>query len=309
MKRIIFSTLILLLCIVAADAQELNCKVTIMRDKITGAGVDPQVFTSMQQAIADFVNTRKWTTEEYTATERIECNIFINLTANNIGGDPNGFSGTFSIQASRPVYNASYTSSILNFVDKDFAFKFSQFNPLNFDDNRVNGIDPLTSNLTAVVAYYCYLVLAMDYDSFSPSGGTSLLKRAQNIVNNAPDGKGVSGWKPVENNRNRYWLVDQMLNQRFQDVRNFWYSMHREGLDSMYTKPNEARSRILTGIKKLYQVNRENPSSILMQFLFNAKSDEIMKLLEMTPRSERQQYITLLAVLDVPNSAKYNALK
>ncbi|MCF8451047.1 MAG: DUF4835 family protein [Taibaiella sp.] len=309
MWKKLFSISLLLLCSAWVSAQEFNCKVTIMRDKIIGAGVDPQLFTGMQRAVADFMNTRRWTTDEYASTERIECNIFINLISNNVGGDPNTFSGTFSIQASRPIYNSGYTSTIVNFVDKDFTFNYSQFNPLNFDDNRVNGIDALSSNLTAILAYYAYIVLAMDNDSYAPSGGTALLKRAQNIVNNAPEGKGISGWKAVENNRNRYWIVDQLLNQRFQDVRNFWYTMHREGLDSMYIKPVEARSRILTGLKKLYQVNKENPSSILMQFLFNAKSDEIIHLVEMAPKSERQQYISLLAVLDVPNSPKYNALK
>ncbi len=309
MLKRLFSIALMLLCGAAGIAQEFNCKVTVMHDKINGAGVDAQLFTGMQRALADFMNSRRWTTEEYAATERIECNIFINLISNNIGGDPNSFSGTFSIQASRPVYNASYTSTIVNFVDKDFTFKYSPFNPLNFDDGRVNGIDALTSNLTAVMAFYAYIVLAMDQDSYAPLGGTATLKKAQNIVNNAPDGKGISGWKAVENNRNRYWLSDQLLNQRFSDVRSFWYTMHREGLDSMSMKPTDARNRILTGIKKLYQVNRDNPSSILMQFLFNAKSNEFISLLEMTPRSERQQYITLLNTLDVANSAKYTLLK
>lgn len=299
----------LVLCSIPGFAQELNCKITIMRDKITGSGVDPQMFTNMQRAITEFMNSRRWTTDEFASAEKIDCNIFINLTANNIGGDPNTFNATFSIQASRPVYNSGYTTNIVNFVDKDFTFKFSPFNPLNFDETRVSGFDPLTSNLTAVLAYYSYIVLGLDYDSYSPAGGTTLFKKAQNIVNNAPDTKGIGGWKPSENNRNRYWLVDQMLNQRFLDVRNFWYTMHREGLDSMSAKPVEARTRILTNIKKLYAVNKDNPSSIFMQFLFNAKSDEILRLLEMTPKQERQQYITLLSVLDVANSAKYNALK
>jgi hypothetical protein len=296
-------------CSTIVIAQEFNCKVSVMHDKINSSGVDPQFYSGMQKAIADFVNTRRWTTDEYTSTERIECNIFINLTGNNIGGDPYTFSGTFSMQASRPVYNASYTTTIINYVDRDLTFKFSPFNPLNFNDNNVAGIDGLSSNLTAVIAYYAYITLAMDMDSYAPSGGSALLKRAQNIVNNAPDGKGVSGWQAKENNRNRYWLTDNMLNQRFADIRAFWYTMHREGLDSMSMKPTEARNRILTGIKKLYQVNRENPGSIFMQFVFNAKSTEIINLLEMTPRSERQQYITLLNAIDVPNSAKYGALK
>jgi len=309
MLKKLFSIAALLLCSIAGMAQELNCKVTILRDKITGTGVDPQTFTNMQRAIADFMNTRRWTTDEFAAAERIECNIFINLTTNNIGGDPNTFSGTFSIQASRPVYNASYTTTIVNYVDKDFMFKFSPFNPLNFDDNRVNGIDALTSNLTAVLAYYAYIVLGLDYDSFSPNGGTAIFKRAQNIVNNAPEGKGIGGWKAVENNRNRYWLVDQLLNQRFSDVRAFWYTMHREGLDSMSQKPADSRNRILTNVRKLYNVNKDNPSSVLMQFLFNAKSDEFIRMLEMTPKPERQQYITLLSALDVANSAKYGNVR
>lgn len=311
MLKKLFSTLLFTALAIGATAQEFSCKVSIMRDKITGAGVDPQLFTNMQKAIADFVNTRRWTTDDYAATERIECNIFINLVSNNLGGDPNAFSATISIQASRPVYNSGYTSTIVNFVDKELNFRFSPFNPLNFDDNRVNGIDPLSSNLTAVIAYYLYIVIGLDQDSFSPMGGTATYKRAQNIVNNAPEGNGtgISGWQARENNRNRYWLIDQFLNQRFADVRSFWYTMHREGLDSMAMKPTESRNRILAGIRKLYNVNKENPSSILMQFIFAAKSTEFVNLIEATPKNERGQYVTLLSAIDVPNAAKYNALK
>jgi hypothetical protein len=308
MRKILIITLVVLGCI-PVYAQEFNCKVTVASDGIKAAGIDPEVFTSLQKAIADFVNSRRWTTDDYTVAEKIDCNIFINLTAANVGGDQSAFSGRFSIQASRPVYNASYSTTTVNYVDNDFDFKYSQFNPLNFDDNRVVGVDAQSSNLTAVVAYYIYLVLGMDYDSFSPLGGTNYLKRAQNIVNNAPDGKGISGWKPVENNRNRYWLIDQLMNQRFQEVRNYWYLMHREGLDSMSQKPVESRTRILTNLKKLYQVNRENPSSVLLQFIFSAKSDEFLRLVEAAPKAERQQYISMLSVVDIPNSAKYNALK
>lgn len=307
LKRLL--SILTLMCCITAHAQEFNCKVTVMSDGIKAAGIDPQVFTSLQKSIADFVNTRRWTTDDYATAEKIDCNIFINLTAANVGGDQSAFSGTFSIQASRPVYNASYSTTTVNYVDKDLDFKYSQFNPLNFDDNRIVGVDAQSSNLTAVIAYYIYLVLGMDYDSFSPLGGTNYLKRAQNIVNNAPDGKGISGWKPVENNRNRYWLVDQLMNPRFQEVRNYWYIMHREGLDSMSQKPIDSRMRILTNLRKLYQVNRENPSSVLLQFVMSAKSDEFLRLLEAAPRAERQQYISMLSVIDIPNSAKYNALK
>jgi hypothetical protein len=300
-------TLLFFAAVTSGWAQEFNGKVTIMHDKITG--VDPQVFTAMQKAMNDFFNTQKWTADEFAPSERIDCNILLNLTAKNAGGDPDGYTATMNIQATRPVYNSSYSSTLVNYIDKEVTFHFSQFNTLHFDDNQVTGTDPLASNLTAVFAYYSYLILALDYDSFAPEGGTALLKKAQNVVNSAPDSKGINGWKAAENTHNRYWLVDQLLNNRYGDVRSFWYNMHREGLDSMYIKPNEARTRILVNLKKLYTVNRENPGSVLLQFIFNAKADEIQHLLAQAPKQERGQYITLLTAMDVPNAAKYNAYR
>jgi hypothetical protein len=309
MLRKWLSVIVTCLCCLSVNAQELNCKVTIMHDKITGTGVAPQVYTAMQRGITEFMNTRRWTTDDFSTAEKIECNILINLTSSNVNGDPGGFGGTLSIQSVRPVYNASYTSTMVNYIDKDFVFKFTEFNPLTFEDNSASGADGFSGNLTATLAYYAYIMLALDYDSFAPNGGTALFKKAQNIVNNAPDFHGASGWTARENNRNRYWLVDQFLNTRFQDVRTYWYTMHREGLDSMSAKPTEARTRILANIRKLYNVNKENPSSILMQFIFNAKSSEFISILGMSPKSERPQYITLLSAIDVANSARYNALR
>jgi hypothetical protein len=309
MLRKLFSIALLCVLYTASPAQEFNCQVTVMHDKISGTGVDPQVYTGLQKALTELINGHKWTTDEFSASERIELKILLNLTGNNVNGDKDAYGATMSIQASRPVYNSGYTSPLINYVDKDVVFHFTTFSPLNFDDNQVSGTDPMTSNLTAIVGYYCYMVLGLDYDSFAPQGGSAYFKKAQNVVNNAPDGKGITGWKPGENQRNRYWLVDQFLNSRFEDARRFWYTMHREGLDSMSQKPSESRTRILTNIRKLYQVNRENPSSILIQFMFNAKSDELVHLLAQAPKQERGQYITLLDALDVPNAPKYNALR
>ena len=308
MLKKLLNILLILSVAVTVNAQELNCKVTITHDKISG--VDNEVFLSMTKAITEFMNAHKWTGEEYAANEKIDCNIFINLTGNKVGGDPDVYSATLSLQASRPVYGSSYTTPLANYIDRDLVFKFNQFTTLQFDDNRVTGTEALTSNITAVLAYYAYIFLALDYDSFAPDGGTGFLKKAQNIVNNAPEqGKTITGWKAVEGSRNRYWLADQLLNQRFHDVRAFWYTMHREGLDSMYTKPVDSRMRILYGLKKLYNVNRENPSSMLLQFVFAAKSDEFIHLLAQTPKSERGQFLTLLNSMDVPNATKYNNLK
>ena len=300
---------IILLCagVHTGWAQEFNCKITLMHDKITG--VDPSVFNNMQKSLNEFMNSHKWTNDDFAPSEKIDCNILINLTSNNLNGDVDAYGATISIQATRPVYNSTYTSTLINYVDKDVAFHFNQFNQLNFDDNQVSGTDPMTANLTAIIAYYAYLTLALDYDSFSPEGGTPFLKKALNIVNNAPEGKAITGWKAVESTHNRYWITDQLLNSRFGDVRSFWYTMHREGLDSMYAKPTESRTRILVNLKKLYNVNKENPSSILIQFIFNAKGEEFLHLLAQAPRQERPEYITLLTAMDVPNAAKYNNLK
>ncbi|RYZ54521.1 MAG: DUF4835 family protein [Sphingobacteriales bacterium] len=300
-----FSVLMIVLLAVTAKAQELNCKVKVLSAAILN--VDKQVFTTMEKSISDFMNTRKWTTDEFGTSEKIDVNIMINLTGKS--ADEDIYYGTFNIQASRPVYNASYTSPTVNFLDKDFIFKYSQFTPLQFDDNRVGGNDALAANLTAVLAYYAYLVIGLDYDSFSPKGGEDFLKRAQNIVNNAPEqGKAISGWKAVEGNKNRYWLIDQLLSPRFADLRTYWYTMHREGFDKMYNKPDEGKQKILEGIPKLHQVNRDNPASIVLQFFFNAKSNEFVKLLAQVPKEQRSNYISMLSQMDVPNSAKYQSL-
>jgi len=292
---------------VACWAQELNCKVIILHDKITGT--DPQVFTTMQRALTDFMNTHKWTNDDYGTAEKIDCNFLFNLTG-KVNGDNDGYSATLNIQASRPVYNSTYTSPTVNYVDKDIIFHYSAFTPVQFDETNIAGIDPMSANLTAILAFYADIIIALDYDSFSPDGGTLYLKKAQNIVNNAPEqGSSIHGWKSVDGTHNRYWIIDQLLNSQFADVRTYWYKLHREGLDSMYIKPVAARARILDGITKLNDVNKENPSSMLLQFFFNAKSDEFLRILAQSPKEDREKYIVMLSALDVPNASKYASLR
>lgn len=289
----------------SATAQEFSCKVKILSSAIQN--VDRQVFTTMEKSVSDFMNTRKWTTDEFATHEKIEVNIMINLTGKT--PDDDVYYGTLNIQATRPVYNTGYTSPLVNFLDKDLIFKYTQFNPIQFDDNRVAGNDPMSANLTAVVAYYAYIILGLDYDSYAFRGGEDYFKKAQNIVNNAPEqGKSIPGWKAVENNKNRFWLVDQLLSPRFVEVRNYWYSLHREGLDKMSQKPEEAKQKVLDGIVKLHQVNKENPSSMLLQFFFNAKNGELAKVVGLLPKAQRTQYVSMLSQIDVPNSAKYQLL-
>lgn len=301
--------LLLLLCASTVHAQELNCTVKVMGDAIQGQGQDKDVINNLERAIKEFMNTRKWTDDQFTPQEKINCNILLNLTS-TLQGVQNGFAATMTIQSTRPVYNSSYKTQMVKHVDKEVQFAYNQFSPLEFNDNRVVGNNPYVSNLSAVLAYYAYLVIGFDYESFSEKGGQDYFKRAQNIVNNAPEqGKVISGWKAVEGNHNRYWLTDQLLNPRFQALRSVWYSMHRESLDSMYVKPEPAQERILNSINTLSQLQRENPGSILLQFFFNAKSDEFASVVAQQPEANRGLYISMLSQIDVPNTQKYNSLK
>jgi hypothetical protein len=306
MKKI--STSFLLLCAIlqTALAQEINCKVSIRHDRITN--VDNQVFVDMERAIATFINTRKWTTDDYAPQEKIDCIIMFNLTS-KLSDVEGGYEATMNIQATRPVFNTGFSTSLINYIDREANFKFNQFSPLVFDDNRVGASgEGITDNLGCMLAYYVYMVLGLDYDSFSMNGGNIYFKKAQNIVNNAPEGKGVRGWKAVEGTKNRYWLADQLLNPRFAEFHKYWYVMHRLGYDQFYDKPVEARKNILGGVSTMQKMNRENPNAILVQFFFNAKSTEFLNVLSDMPVADRIQYITQLSQADVTNAQKYQAL-
>lgn len=229
--------IILLLCgfgSLYSAAQEFKAKVIVIAEQVQGT--DPQVFKTMEQAITEFINTRKWTSESFTNAEKIECVMTVVVTK-LIEGVEGGFTGRISVQATRPVYNTNYTSPMVNFVDKDLSFKYVQFQPIEFNDNRITGSDALVSNLPAVIAYYCYIILGLDYDSFALKGGTEYFNRALNIANNAPENKAISGWKATENQKNRFWLIDQILNSRFAGMREVVYKYHRLGMDVLSSDP------------------------------------------------------------------------
>jgi len=302
-KLVLF--LIAVSCFYKAGSQEINCKIKIMSDRIQN--VDKQIFTNIENSIRDFINQRKWTNDEFQPEERIDMNILINLLSKT---EDDIYAATFSIQTSRPVYNASYTSALVNHVDKDVVFKINQYTQIQFDENRISGNDAMASNLSALIAYYVYISLGLDYDSYKLNGGTLYYNKALNIVNNAPEeGKNISGWKAIEGTKNRYWLIDQLLNPRFAGLRTYLYAYHREGFDQLSTKPEEAKTKILSGIPTLGLIQKENPGAFLLQFFFNAKSDELTKLLALVPQEKRGTYINLLMQMDVTNANKYNNLK
>ncbi len=302
MKQL-YLVILSLLIVSMVQAQEMRCKAIVNAGQIQG--VDKKIFKTLEQAIETFVNTRKWTKDNYEPNEKIDV-VFSLVLSKKIEGVEGGYTGSISIQATRPIFNSDYSSTTVNYVDKNVAVKYVQFQPLDFNDNRVTGSDALASNLTALIAYYTYLVIGLDYDSFSMKGGTPYFNKALNIINNAPENRDITGWKASESKRrNRYWLIDQILNNRFVKFREAFYTYHRKGLDNMISDPKKARTNMNKIFSDLKRINQENPSSVLLQFFFNAKSPEIMDFLKNSPKSEKDIIIPICAQIDVRNTQQY----
>ena len=281
--------------------QELHATVTVISDRIRN--VDPQVFKTLQTSITEFLNTRHWTSDEFKPNERIECNFVFNL-ASQIS--PNVFSGSLTVQSVRPVYNSGYQTSMINYLDNNIAFKYVQFQPLDFSDTRVSGDDPEVANLTAILAYYAYIMVGLDYDSFSPRGGDPYFSKARNIVNNAPENsKDINGWQAFESTQNRYWLVDNLQNARLERMHDVYYQYCRMGLDRMYADMSAGRTSILNCLNILTSLNADNPNSMILQLFFTAKSSELTQIFAQGPVQDRERAVQLLSALDPSDAAKY----
>jgi len=293
-----------LLAFSSAHAQEIRANVTVVAGQVTG--VDKKVFTTLQNAIKEFLNNRRWTNDSYTVGERIECNFMLNVQQ-DLGS--NAYKAALTIQATRPVFNSGYVTSLLNTQDNNVAFRYVEFQPLEFSDNRVVANDPMVSNLTATLAYYVYIILGLDYDSFSPRGGDDFFKKALNIVSNAPDGKDIAGWKAFEGNRNRYWLQDNLLNAKFSRFHDVMYQYHRQGLDVMYDDMNKGRAAVMNSLNMLYAIQQDIPNSMLLQTFFTAKSDELLKIFSKAPPQDKSRAAQMLAQMDITNANKYQQMK
>lgn len=293
--------LFLLFAFKFTDAQELKANITIVSNQV-GNNVNQNVFRTLQTALNNFLNTRKWTSDNYQPNERIDCSFLLNLQPTN---DLNVYNASLTIQAARPIYNTSYLSPIINFKDENIIFKYVEFQQLEFNENRVSGSDALVSNLTAVIAYYTYMILAFDYDSFSPRGGDPYFQKAQNIVNNAPDGRGISGWKAFDGIRNRYWLAENMLNSRYTIMHDVYYNYYRLGMDKLYEDENAARVEVLNVLNLLNNFITENPNRMISQFFFQGKSTELVKLFSKAPQQDKARASELLQKLDITNATKY----
>ncbi len=300
-KKLLFTIFMIGCAVHLLDAQELAASITIQSNKVDNQ-VDPKIFPQLQIQLKDFINQRKWSNDAYSNEEKIDCSFYITIESE---AGPGVYDAKLSIVSNRPIHNASYSSSVLNMQDANFTFKYQLSQPIEFNENRIQGADPLASNLTATIAYYIYIILGLDYDSFAPKAGMPYFNKALNIVYNAPEGSGISGWKSYDGQRNRYILIDNLTKSGNNKVHDVIYSYYREGLDQMIEKPLLAKSNILNALINLQEMNEGAVSGMLIPILMQAKFSEIVGIFNNSDKATRKQLLTTLSSLDIANINKY----
>jgi hypothetical protein len=305
MHRKTIMILFFVVCALSSKAQELQASIAIMTDKISSA-TDKKQFKTLQQALTNFVNNRKWTSDEFQPSEKIKCSFFITLESELAD---HSYKATLTVQSARPIYNSAYESPIINVMDPNMSFRYVEFQSIDFNENRVQGSDAMSANLTAILAYYVYIILGMDYDSYSLRGGDTYFQKAWYIVNNAPESRDITGWKQFDGIRNRYFFAENINNSRFALIHDALYAYYRTGFDSFYDNEEAARAGILNSLNSLNRLNTDNPNSILIQFFFQGKSNELVKAFSKANADMKKRARDLLTKLDVTNVSAYKDLK
>lgn len=296
-----FVILFLLLSGIGVSAQELQGKLTVIANRVSNQ-VDRKIFQTMQTGLNNLIFTTKWTRDNFTARERIKCNFLLTITE---GLDQNVYKATLTIQAARPVYNTGYESPLINFMDEAVTFRYQEFQRVEFNENRIGGNDALSGNLTAIMAYYVYVIIGLDYNSFSLRGGDPWFQKAMNIVNGAPEGRDISGWRAFDGQRNRYWLMENLTNSRYSQFHDAFYNFYRQGLDQFYSDENLGRAGIMESLNQFNNVNSDIPNTMFIQFFFQNRSNELIKLFGKASPDIKQKAVEVLQKLDPANSSSY----
>jgi len=291
--------------LLTANAQEIQARLSVLTSKISSQ-VDKKIFQTLQAGLINFINNRKWSNDAYQTNEKIQCNFLLNIDQ-ELGN--NVYKAKLTVQAARPVFNTTYDSPLINFIDDDIVFRYQEFQPIEFNENRIQGNDPVAANLTAVMAYYVYIIMGFDYNSFSLRGGDAYFQKAWNIVNNAPESREITGWKSFESLRNRYWLSENISNSRFALMHDAVYAYYRSGMDIFYENEAEGRNGILNCLNFLNTVNTENPNSMIMQFFFQGKSNELVKVFSKAAPDIKTRARDILSKIDLTNASAYKELK
>lgn len=279
------------------SAQDLNARVQILAPQI--ANSNKRILDILGNSIRDFLNGRRWSTDALQPQERIDCNFVITIT--DWDGSSN-FKAEAQIQSNRPVYNSSYSSTLLNISDKDFGFTYSEGQALDFSEQNY------ISNLSSLLAFYAYIITGMDYDTFSKLAGTPYFMKAQTVLNNAQTSPNT-GWKAIENLRNRFWLVENLTNKSYNPIRETLYTYHRDGLDVMAENQSKGLKAVVSVLPQLQKIDKQKQGSVLNQVFFTAKSDEIVSILSAADSQDRIKAFNVLSQIDPSNSLKYELLK
>ncbi|BDD07760.1 DUF4835 domain-containing protein [Fulvitalea axinellae] len=295
--RKIFLALVFGAVALGARAQELDCRVVINADNVEAT--DKRVFQEMERAFAEFLNNRPWTDMTYQRHERIKCNLILNVEDMPSIGN---FSGTATVQAARPVFDASYeTMSFYVFADKEWVFEYTESQPLEYAENTY------VNNLTSLLSYYAYLIIGTHQDTFSPLGGTKYLDRARDILN-ATQGQQRPGWESFSGPNSRYWLVEDLLNTRMENFRKGMYDYHRKGLDIYAEKPEEAMKNVMGFLRNLKELNSLRPNSLLLRSFFQAKADELANMFSKGNMTLRKEAYEILTQVNPTESDKYEKI-
>jgi hypothetical protein len=291
--------LYLLLCFTGftAAAQDLNARVEVLSPKI--ATTNKRIFVTLQNAMRDFLNGRKWSADAIQPSEKIDCSFILTITA---WDNSTNFSGELQVQSTRPVYNASYNSPLFSVNDRDFDFTYTEGQTIDFNNQNFQ------SNLASVMAFYAYMIMAFDYDSFSKFGGTPYYANAQTVVINAQSAS-YKGWKAFDNNTNRYWLSENTINRTYIPLREFLYIYHRQGLDLLVENATKARTNIAAALPVLTQLDRVRVGATLPTLFFLAKRSELVSLFSQASPQQRTQAMNILSQADPANGNLYKALQ
>lgn len=295
MKRIAGIFFVLMITLGSLQAQDFQCSISINTTQISSTG-NQQRYNELRQKLYSFIHERKWCQYNLKQNERIECSISINLT--KASGDE--YEGTATLVLQRPVYKASYKTTLMSFQDKKVKFKYADGDPMDYDESAS------LSEITSLIAYYLNLFLAVELDSFSPNGGAAYFSKCQNIVNL---NNTLTGWNVAESGQNnRYWITENFTNGTYSKLHDFYYQYHRLGLDVMNETPDAGRAVILESLKLLQQVNAQKSNLAAVRIILNSKKDEIINIFKEGMPSEKTQVINIMKQIDPTNSSAYDAI-
>lgn len=307
MKRLLLA-IPLLICLgtASSQAQELNCTVTVNSDQIQGT--NKSIFNTLQQAISEYVNQNRWTSLNFAENERIECSMTLIVSSVN---DDNYFTAEMLVQSRRPVYNTSYSTPLINMRDKNFNFQYSEYDRLDYQE----GV--FTNNLTAMLGYYCYLIIGFDLDTYSRLGGTPCFQQCESIAMSAQTqtmqegeliGWGIAAKAGSGRNKNRYALSNNLMDEAFKPLRNYFYEYHRLGLDMMTANVANARAKIAEGLPVVREANKARPNTYLVPVWMDAKADELTNIFSKATDSEKKSAYDILTAIDPTRQNLYESI-